>query len=100
MTLHFCFEQSHRQMAPARVWASNNTLGEDRIRTFRDNEARYRAALDKQVVRLNAFMSLTMARLERIRGKYRPSGFLCHLPLVRDAIGLFSRACTPVGINT
>ncbi|MGJ5179918.1 hypothetical protein ACQR16_29415 [Bradyrhizobium oligotrophicum] len=100
LTLHFCFEQSHRQLATARVWASNNVVGEDRVKAFRDNEARYRAALDKQVVRLNAFMSLTMARLESIRGKYRPSGFLCHLPLVRDAIGLFSRECTPVRIGS
>jgi len=100
LTLHFCFEQSHRQMATARVWASNNVVSEDRMKTFRDNEWRYRAALDKQVVRLNAFVSLSMARLERIRVKYRPSGFLCHLPLVRDAIGLFSRECTPVRISS
>ena len=99
LTLHFCFEQSHRQMATARVWASNNVVSDDRMKAFRDNEARYRAALDKQVVRLNAFMSLTMARLESIRVKYRPSGFLCHLPLVRDAIGLFSRECTPIRIS-
>ncbi|GLH80490.1 hypothetical protein SSBR45G_53990 [Bradyrhizobium sp. SSBR45G] len=96
LTLHFCFEQSHRQIAAARVWASSNVVGEERVKAFRDNEARYRVALDKQVIRLNAFMSLTMARLERIRGKYRPSGFVCHLPLVRDAVALVSQECTPV----
>ncbi|CCD87104.1 protein of unknown function [Bradyrhizobium sp. ORS 285] len=99
LTMHFCFEQSHRQISTARVWASSNTVGDDRVKAFRNDEARYRAALDKQVVRLNAFMRLTMARLESIRVKYRPSGFLCHLPLLRDAVGLFSRECTPVRVS-
>ena len=38
-------------------------------------------------------MTLAMSQLERIRVKYRPSGFLCHVRLVRDAIGLFSKVC-------
>jgi hypothetical protein len=37
-----------------------------------------------------------MSQLERIRVKYRPVGFFCHVPLVRDAIGLFSKRCTPI----
>jgi hypothetical protein len=37
-----------------------------------------------------------MSELERIRVKYRPSGFFCHVPLLRDAIGLFSSRCTPI----
>jgi hypothetical protein len=41
-------------------------------------------------------MSLTMSQLERIRVKYRPVGFVCHIPLVRDAIGIFSKRCTPI----
>jgi hypothetical protein len=41
-------------------------------------------------------MSLTMSQLERIRVKYRPVGFVCHIPLVRDAIGTFSKRCTPI----
>jgi hypothetical protein len=97
LTLHYCFEQAHRQIVTARIWASNNPVSDERVKAFQDNEDRYEASLDKQVVRLNAFMSLTMAHLERIRVKYRPSGFVCHVPLVRDAIGLFSSKCTPLG---
>ncbi len=40
-----------------------------------------------------------MSQLERIRVKYRPSGFFCHVPLVRDAIGLVSKRCTPVSTD-
>lgn len=96
LTMHYCFEQSHRQIATARIWASKNPVSEARAKAFRENEDRYAATLDKQVMRLNAFMSLTMAHLESIRVKYRPSGFFCHVPLVRDAIGLFTTRCTPL----
>jgi len=96
LTLHYCFEQAHRHIVTARIWASDNAVSDERVKAFRDNQERYEASLDKQVVRLNAFMSLAMAHLENIRVKYRPSGFFCHVPLVRDAIGLFSSKCTPI----
>jgi hypothetical protein len=96
LTMHYCFEQLHRQIVTARIWASKNPVSPERDRAFRDNQATYEANLDRQVVRLNAFMSVSMAHLERIRVKYRPSGFFCHVPLVRDAIGLFSNKCTPI----
>jgi hypothetical protein len=96
LTLHYCFEQAHRQIVTARIWASNSPVSDERATTFRNEQDRYEASLDKQVVRLNAFMSLTMAHLERIQVKYRPSGFVCHVPLLRDAIGLFSSKCTPI----
>jgi hypothetical protein len=47
-------------------------------------------------VALDAFMSLAMSQLERIHVKYRPVGFVCHIPLVRDAIGIFSKRSTPI----
>jgi hypothetical protein len=37
-----------------------------------------------------------MNEIERIRVKYRPGGFACHIPIVREAIGLVSEKCTPV----
>jgi len=40
-----------------------------------------------------------MSQLERSRLKCRPSAF-CHVPLVRDAIGVFSTKCTPIGTAT
>jgi len=34
----------------------------------------------KQILRLNAFMSLAMRQIDQIRVKYRPNGFICSLP--------------------
>jgi len=96
LTMHYCFEIAHTQIETARVWASKNDVSDEKIKRFRQNEATYKSSLTNQVMRLNAFMSLAMSQLERIRVKYRPSGFLCHVPLVRDAISLFSPRCTPV----
>jgi hypothetical protein len=97
LTMHYCFEATHSEIHTARIWASKNEVSDDRITKFRTNEARYKASLDGEVARLNAFMTVAMSQLERIRLKYRPSGFFCHVPLVRDAIGLFSTRCTPIG---
>jgi hypothetical protein len=99
LTMHYCFEIAHAEIETARVWASKNDVGDDRIRKFRENQGKYKSSLNSQVVRLNALMSLAMSELERIRVKYRPSGFFCHVPLVRDAIGLFSTTCTPIRIS-
>jgi len=97
LTMHYCFEATHSEIHTARIWASKNEVSDDRVNKFRANEARYKASLDGEVTRLNAFMTVAMSQLERIRLKYRPSGFFCHVPLVRDAIGLFSTRCTPIG---
>ena len=97
LTMHYCFEATHSEIDTARIWASKNEVSDERVNKFRANEARYKARLDGEVTRLNAFMTVAMSQLERIRLKYRPSGFFCHVPLVRDAIGLFSTRCTPIG---
>jgi hypothetical protein len=99
LTMHYCFEVGHRTIETARVWAaSTSDLSEERKSKFLDKEEmkRTKSRLDSEVIRLDAFMSLVMSQLERIRVKYRPVGFVCHIPLVRDAIGLFSNRCTPI----
>jgi hypothetical protein len=96
LIMHYCFEAAHRRIETARVWASNNDLSEQRKSEFLAGEKQAETDLNNQVIRLNAFMGLAMSQLERIRVKYRPVGFFCHVPLVRDAIGLFSKRCTPI----
>jgi hypothetical protein len=100
VTMHYCFGIAHNQIRPARTWASgkDDSVSDGAREDFRKSSATYKSGLDSQVTRLNAFMSLGMSQLERIRVKYRPSDFYCHLPLVRDAIGIFSEKCTPVRI--
>jgi hypothetical protein len=100
MVMHYCFEATHSELHTARIWASKNEVSDDRVAKFRANRERYKSRLDGEVARLNAFMTVAMSQLERIRIKYRPSGFFCHVPLVRDAIGLFSARCTPIGTST
>jgi len=97
LVMHYCFEATHSEIHTARIWASKNEVSDDRVGQFRANEERYKSSLNGEVTRLNAFMTVGMSQLERIRLKYRPSGFFCHVPLVRDAIGLFSNKCTPIG---
>jgi hypothetical protein len=96
LTMHYCFEIVHGEIETARIWASKNDVSDKRRAEFLGKRNKYRSDLNQQVLRLDAFMSLAMSQLERIRVKYRPSGFLCHVPLVRDAIGLFSDRCTPI----
>lgn len=96
LTLHYCFESMHTRLRTARIWASNNNVSEDAKQEFLKQERHLRRSLDHQAARLNAFMTLTMSQLERIRVRYRPSGFFCHVPVVRDAIGVFSNQCMPI----
>jgi hypothetical protein len=96
LTMYYCFNATHAEMETARIWASSNDLSEERKTKFSGKKKEIKDDLDSQVIRLNAFMSLAMSQLERIRVKYRPAGFFCHVPLVRDAIGIFSTRCTPI----
>ncbi len=74
------------------------------------------ARLDKEVIRLNDFMSRAMNEIEGIRVKYRPTSFYCDLPGVSQALDFFGKlqqqadksanagnskpnACTPVRLR-
>lgn len=100
LTMHYCFEAAHRRIEAARDWASKSELSEQKRNKLLAERDQAHADLDNQVIRLNAFMSLAMLQLEKIRVKYRPVGYLCHLPLVRDLIDLFDRSCTPIKTAT
>jgi hypothetical protein len=95
LVMHYCYELTHGQISTARIWASNNEVSEQKKSDFLKNKHIYRASLDHEVVRLDAFLSLVMSQLERIRVRYRPSSFYCNLPLINYAI---SDRCTPVRI--
>jgi hypothetical protein len=105
LTIAYCFQVTQTWMETVRQWASQSSLDRTQIVNFtKDTETKLQPRLDSEVVRLNAFMSRAMNEIQGIRVKYRPNGFLCHLPVVREAIGIFSRRCTPlriasVGVN-
>lgn len=95
LVMHYCFEGTHGQLSTARIWASKNEVSEEDKNAFLKKKDTYQDSLDHEVVRLDAFLSLVMSQLERIRVKYRPSSFYCNLPLVNYAI---SERCMPVRI--
>lgn len=98
LTLQYCFETAHAALEIAREWASNSSIDPSTKTKFidRENLNTVQNDLDQQVLRLNAFMSLVMRRLEDIRVKYRPTGFFCHVPIVREAISVLSTRCLPI----
>jgi hypothetical protein len=93
LTMHYCFEAAHDRLQVARDWASNSERNKTKEEKFLAERDQIRAELDGLAQRLNAFMSLALFQMERIRVKYRPVGFICSVPLVRD---MLSARCLPV----
>jgi len=96
LAMHYCFERLHGQLLPARQWASQSSLSPEQRAKFIAKEANTSDGLASQAVRLNAFMSLAMCQMENIRVKYRPVGFMCHIPFATPFVDLFSNYCTPI----
>jgi hypothetical protein len=96
LVMHHCFEAAHDQISAARIWASDNDVSDRRKNDFLANADKYQTSLDDQATRLDTFMNLVMSELDRIQVKYRPAGPACHVPLLREAIGVFSSQCHPL----
>jgi hypothetical protein len=97
-TIAYCFEVTHKAwMEVVRQWASQSSLQPDATANFFSSKTsdHLRDRLDSEILRLNAFMSRAMNEIEAIRVKYRPNGFLCSVPGLREIVG---RKCTPVRI--
>jgi hypothetical protein len=93
LVMNHCFEALRGQ--PSALASSSDVPNDrkpDTVKPPVSNEQR----LQFQARRLDAFMTLTMAQLDRIRVRYRPTGFVCHVPLVRDAVNRFSSQCLPI----
>jgi hypothetical protein len=90
LIMHHCFEALHRKAG------ARSDVGPNGKPSLPKQQEGDKERLNAESRRLDAFMTLTMAQLERIRVKYRPSGFLCHVPIARDLIGVFSDQCTPI----
>jgi hypothetical protein len=95
-TIAYCFEVTHKAwMEVVRQWASQSSLQPDAVANFYSSKTsdHLHDRLDSEIVRLNAFMSRAMNEIEAVRVKYRPNGFLCSVPGLREVIG---SKCTPV----
>src|SRR5580704_19154922 len=94
LAIETCFEVTHRAMIPVRQWASGSTVDQAaRTKFINTNFEIFSKRASNQVLRLNAFMSLAMYDIDKIRVKYRPNGFLCSVPVVRGALG---KKCMPL----
>lgn len=84
LTMHYCFEATHNKLTAARQWASRSERDAAKEREIVEREKEINAQLDDLAGRVSAFSSLALYQMERIRVKYRPVGFLCSVPLVRN----------------
>ncbi|MFG3598167.1 hypothetical protein [Bradyrhizobium sp. RDI18] len=84
LTMHYCFEATHNRLAAARQWASRSERDVAKEREIVEREKEINAQLDDLAGRVSAFSGLALHQMERIRVKYRPVGFLCSVPLVRN----------------
>lgn len=99
LATQYCFDVTHKNLTAALQWASQSNVGDaewgdmtkkDRIDLFKNKRA------TNQVLRLNAFIALAMSEIERMRVKYRPNGYWCSVPGVRE--WLMAERCLPVRI--
>jgi hypothetical protein len=93
LTMHYCFEAAHNKLAAARQWASKSDRDTVRESEIIKGEKEISAQLDDLTRRLSAFDSLALYQMERIRVKYRPAGFFCSVPFIRN---IPSANCFPV----
>ena len=101
VTFQYCFERIHDKLEPAREWASS--IGTERVVVpdFADRELIHQK-LDDQVARFNYFIALAMRRIEDIRVKYRPNGFWCYVPGIREIADklkeykFIEKGCSPI----
>ena len=93
LTMHYCFEATHGKLAAARQWASGSDRDAAKESEILQGEKEINAQLEDLADRVSAFSSLALFQMERIRVKYRPVGFLCSVPLVRN---IPSANCFPI----
>jgi hypothetical protein len=96
LAIETCFEITHQAMTPVKQWASGSTVDPaEKTRFEQKTFDVFQTRASNQVLRLNAFMSLAMFDIEKVRIKYRPNGFICSIPGLSAVLGLFGK-CTPV----
>src|SRR5215469_13180726 len=84
VALQYCFETVHRLILAARQRAAKSPVTPEMMNKIIRDREKIQAAFDQLVERLNAFMMLTMWRIQDIRLRYQTKNYLCHLfPVLR-----------------
>jgi len=83
--IYTCFDHLHRDIEPIRRWAAAFKADQppakfdDATRTAMTTLTdRLRERFDMQIDRLDKFMALAMTRIETVRVRNSPPGFICH----------------------
>jgi hypothetical protein len=97
LTMDYCFEATHNKLAAARQWASKSHRDTAKESEIAKADKEISAELDGLSRRVNAFNSLVLYQMERIRVKYRPVGVFCSVPLIRNIPSL---SCFPLRTAT
>ena len=97
LTMNYCFEAAHGRLTAARQWASKSHRDTAKEGEIAKANKEISAQIDGLARRLNAFNSLALFQMERIRVKYRPVGPLCSVPLIRNIPDL---SCFPLETAT
>jgi hypothetical protein len=82
VTFYHCFDRIHYGVFAARSWAAGIDVTPEQKLEFVRTEGQNEDLLNSQITRLNAFMVLTMRRIEDIRQNYRLPSFVCHYTLI------------------
>ncbi len=93
LTMHYCLEAANDKLAAARQWASGSDRDAAKESEILQGEKEINAQFDDLAGRINAFSSLALYQMEQIRVKYRPTGFWCSVPVVRN---ISSLNCFPI----
>ena len=96
LTMHYCFEKLHERLEPARQWASSSERDAAKEMEIMADAGAVGKSLDGLTRRMNSFNSVALYQMERIRIKYRPAGFICSVPLARNAFD----SCFPLKTTT
>ncbi len=98
LTLYYCFEVAHRRIVAARQWAANGTVDSAASEAFARNMDTIQISFNREAERLNAFLTLAARRIEIIQVKFRPRAWVCHVPLIREFVDVYSKTnyCLPI----
>jgi hypothetical protein len=77
-TFYYCSDAIHYQMLFIRMWAQSGVVGNEDNENARKQIDAIDANLKLQTDRLNAFISISLEKIELLRLRGRPKGFLRH----------------------
>lgn len=96
LTMYYCFEIDHNRIEAAREWAAPSSVSSDAKAKFARSLTAIQLGFNREAVRLNAFMTLAARRIENIQVKFRPRGWYCHVPVLREIADGLTGKCSPI----